>query len=35
LPGKIDRAYYDELQRRALLRWGHTRFVEKLPHDER
>ena len=35
LPEKIDRAYYDELQRRALIRWGHTRFVEGIPHDEK
>ena len=35
LPEKIDRAYYDELQRRAMIRWGHTRFVEGISHDEK
>jgi len=23
---------YDELQRRAMIEWGHTRFVEKVPY---
>lgn len=31
-PDKIDKAYYDELQRRAMIRWGHTRFVETISH---
>jgi hypothetical protein len=34
-PDKIDKAYYDELQRRAMIRWGHTRFVEKIPHFDK
>jgi hypothetical protein len=30
-----DRAYYDELQRRAVIRWGHTWFVKSIDHDEK
>jgi hypothetical protein len=35
LTEQVDRPYYDELQRRALLRWGHTRFVEGIAHHDK
>lgn len=32
---EIDKEYYDELQRRAMIEWGHTRFVKTVPYKEK
>jgi mRNA-degrading endonuclease toxin of MazEF toxin-antitoxin module len=31
----LSKVYCDELQRRARIRWGHTRFIKDIPHQDK